>query len=322
MTRRRWVSTVAVIAGLAAAGSCRKKERPVIAVVPKGQAHVFWQAVHAGAVAAGQKLDVDILWNGPASEIDFSRQIGIADDFLNRRVDGMVLAPAHGESLVPVVERAAREKIPVVIIDSGIQTDQYLAYVSTDNYRGGAVAAERMIEILPKGGKAAVMATIPGSVSTGEREKGFQETLAQKAKHIKIVALQYGMSDRAKSLAVAEDMLTANPDLAAIFCSNESGTIGAVQGAKSKGVAGKLKIIGFDSSPTVIEDLQAGLIDSLVVQNPFRMGYLGVESVVGQLRGVPPARRIDTGATLVTAVNLPEPAIQELLRPPIEKYLK
>ncbi len=322
MTRNRIGLALLALVCLLGAGSCRKKERPVIAVVPKAQAHVFWQAIHAGAVAAGQALGVDILWIGPSSEIDFSRQIGITDDFINQRVDGIVLAPTHGEALVPVVERAAREGVPVTIIDSGIQTDKYVSYVSTDNYKGGAVAAERMAAILPKGGRIAVIATVPGSVSTTERERGFQDTIAQKAKTIEIVTMQYGMSDRAKSLAVAEDILTAHPDLSALFCSNESGTIGAVQGVKSKGVAGKVKIVGFDSSPTVVEDLQAGNIDSLVVQNPFRMGYVAVETLVDQIRGKPPAKRIDTGATLVTAANLKDPAIQELINPPIGKYLK
>jgi ribose transport system substrate-binding protein len=307
---------------LFAPASCKRKERPVIAVVPKAQAHVFWQAVHAGAVAAGREFGVDVLWNGPASEIDFSRQIGIVDDFINQRVDGIVLAPTHGESLVPVVERAAREKIPVTIFDSGIKTDQYISYVSTDNHKAGSLAAERMSQILPEGGKIAIIATIPGSVSTTDRENGFQETIARIAPKVKIAALQYGMSDRAKSLAVAEDLLTAHPDLTAIFCSNESGTIGAVQGAKSKGVAGKLKIVGFDSSPTVLEDLQAGYIDSLVVQNPFRIGYLAVQTLVDHLKGKTPEKRIDTGATLVTAANLKEQAIQDLINPPLDTYLK
>src|SRR5436309_9204832 len=123
--------------------------------------------------------------------------------------------------------------------------------------------------------------------------------------------MQYGMSDRAKSMAVAEDMMTANPNLDAIFCSNESGTIGAVQAAKSKGMAGKLKIVGFDSSPTLVEDLRAGSIDSLVIQNPFRMGYLGVQAIVNRLQGKDPQRRIDTGATVVTASNLTDTAVQE-----------
>lgn len=322
MKRTRIVVGLVLMLGLLAGIGCRRKERPVIAVVPKSQSHVFWQTVHAGAVAAGRDLGVDILWNGPAAETDFSRQVSIMDDFINQRVDGIALAPTHGESLLPVVERAAREKIPVTIFDSGIETDKYLSYVSTDNYKGGVLAAERMIQLLPNGGRIAVIGTVPGSVSTTEREKGFQETVAQKVKKINIVTLQYGMSDRAKSLAVAEDILTAHPNLDALFCSNESGTIGAVQGAKSKGVAGKLKIVGFDSSPTVIEDLEAGNIDSLVVQNPFRMGYLAVETLAKNLHGEVPAKRIDTGATLVTAANLKDKVIQDLLNPPIDKYLK
>jgi ribose transport system substrate-binding protein len=307
---------------LLAVSSCNRKQRRVIAVVPKGQAHIFWQTVHAGAVAAGRDLGVDIRWNGPASEIDFSRQINIVDDFINQHVDGIALAPAHGESLVPVVERAEQEKIPVVIFDSGIKTENYLTYVSTDNYKGGVMAAERMAEILPNGGNIAIIGTIPGSVSTGERENGFKETIAAKAPKIKVLDFQYGMSDRARSLAVAEDILTGHPDLQGIFCSNESGSIGAVQAAKSRGTAGKLKIVGFDSSPTLVEDVQAGNIDSLVVQNPFRMGYTAVESIVKQLNGTKPERRIDTGATVVTAANIKSPDIQKLLNPPIDQYLK
>src|SRR3954462_1014644 len=133
--------------------SCNRDHKRVIAVVPKGQAHIFWQAVHAGAVAAGNELGVDVRWNGPASEIDFSRQINIVEDFINQHVDGIALAPSHGESMVPVVERAQQEKIPVTIFDSGIKPDKYVSYVSTDNYKGGVLAAERMGAILPDGGE-------------------------------------------------------------------------------------------------------------------------------------------------------------------------
>ena len=302
--------------------SCNRKHQRVIAVIPKSQSHIFWQTVHAGAAAAGKEFNVDIRWNAPTSESDFSRQIAIVEDFINQHVDGIAIAPSHGESLVPVVERAGQEHIPVAIFDSGIKTDKYVTYISTDNYKGGVLAAERMAAILPAQGSIAVLATLPGTVSTTERENGFKETLAAKAPGLKIVEFQYGMSDRARSLAVAEDILTAHPDLAGMFCSNESGTIGGVQAAKSKGVAGKLKIVGFDTSPTLIEDMQAGVLDSLVVQNPFRMGYLVVQSLVGQLDGRPPEKRIDTGATLVSTTNLKDPAVQELLNPPIDKYLK
>src|SRR6266705_6290010 len=144
---------------------CNRRTALVIAVVPKAEAHIFWQTVHAGAIAAGRELGVEIRWNGPASEIDFTRQINIVDDFINQRVDGIARAPSHGESLVSIVERAAQERIPVTIFDSGIQTEKYVTYVSTDNYKGGVLAAKRMGEILREGGKIAMIGTIPGSVS-------------------------------------------------------------------------------------------------------------------------------------------------------------
>ena len=313
---------ISLVLLLSVAASCGRKDRPVIAVVPKSQASIFWQSVHAGAVAAAREYGVEIRWNGPASEIDFTRQVNIVEDFINQRVNGIVLAPTHGDSMVPIVERAAQENIPVTIFDSGINTDKYLSYVSTDNYKGGALAAERLGAILPAGGEIAVIGTIPGSVSTTERENGFRDTVALKFPQLKIAAFQYGMADRARSLAVAEDILTAHPDLAGIFCSNESGTVGAVQGARAKGVIGKVKIVGFDTSPPLIEDLRAGFIDSLILQNPFRMGYLGVKTIVDRLHGTVPPKRIDTGATAVTADNLNQPAIQELVNPPIDKYLR
>jgi len=313
---------VSLLLVLPLAASCRRKDRLVIAVVPKSQALIFWQTVHAGAVAAGREYGVEIRWNGPASEIDFTRQINIVDDFVNQHVNGIVLAPTNGDSLVPIVERAAQENIPVTIFDSGINTDRYLSYVSTDNYKGGVLAAERLGAILPTGGEIAMIGTIPGSVSTTERENGFRDTVGRKFPELKIVAFQYGMADRAKSLAVAEDILTAHPDLVGIFCSNESGTVGTVQGAKSKGVIGRVKIVGFDTSPPLIEDLRAGNIDSLVLQNPFRMGYLSVRTIIDRLHGKIPQKRIDTGATVVNAANINEPAIQELVNPPIDEYLR
>jgi ribose transport system substrate-binding protein len=313
---------VLALAAVAGEEGCRRKDQLVIAVVPKGQAHIFWQTVHAGAIKAGQELGVEVRWNGPASEVDFTRQINVVEDFINQRVDGIALAPSHGKSLVPIVERAAQERIPVTIFDSGIETEKYLSYVSTDNFKGGVLAAQRMGQILPDGGKIAIIGTIPGSVSTTERENGFRETVARQFPKLQVAAFQYGMSDRAKGLAVAEDILTGHPDLSGIFCSNESGTIGAVQAAKSKGVAGKLKIVGFDTSPTLIEDLASDHIDSLVVQNPFRMGYLAVKTLVDAIQKRPVEKRIDTGATVVTAANLKQPEIQELVNPPIDRYIK
>ncbi|HLF85354.1 MAG TPA: substrate-binding domain-containing protein [Blastocatellia bacterium] len=309
---------LAALIGCLAAPACNRNGggKRIIAVIPKGVAHFFWQSVHAGAEAAGKEFGVEVMWKGPAQETDYSGQINIVEDAINRRVDGIVLAPSHGDALVPIVERAQKEGIPVTIFDSGISTETYLSYVATDNRQGGVVAAERLAEKLGGKGKIAILGVKAGSVSTDEREQGFQETIKQKYPGIAIVAFQYGDADRAKSLDRASDILTAHADLNGMFASNESSTVGAVQAIKQKGLAGKVVLGGFDSSPNLIDDLKAGAIDSLVLQNPFKMGYEGVKAIVDKLNGLTPQRRLDTGVTLLTKENLDTAEMQQLLKSP------
>ncbi len=302
---------------LALAPGCRRAGQKVIAVVPKGQAHIFWQTVHAGAAAAGKDLGVKIEWNGPATEIEYTKQIEIVENFITRRVDGIVLAPTERVALVAVIERARREGIPVTIFDSAADTENYVSFVSTDNFAGGQTAARRLAQLLGGKGKVAIIAVVPGSASTSERERGFQETVKKEFPGIQVAALQYGMSDRARSLAVSEDILTAHPDLRGIFASNESSTVGAAQALKSRSLGGKIKLVGFDSSPSLVDDLKGGTIDSLVVQNPYRMGYEAVKSIADHLQRKSPPKRIDSGATLVTRENMDTPDVRKLLNPPL-----
>src|SRR4030095_2467571 len=312
------VFLLAVVFVCLIAPACNRDKggKRVIAVIPKGVAHFFWQSVHAGADAAGRDFGVEGMLKGPAQETDYSGQINIVEDAINRRVDGIVIAPSHGDALVPIVERAQREGIPVTIFDSGISTETYLSYVATDNRHGGVVAAERLAAKLGGKGKGGLLGVKAGSVSTDEREQGFQDTIKQKYPGISIVAFQYGDADRAKSLDRATDILTAHADLNGMFASNESSTVGAVQAIKQKGLAGKVVLGGFDSSPNLIDDLKAGAIDSLVLQNPFKMGYEGVKAIVDKLNGQAPQRGMDTGVKLLTKDNLDTPEMQQLIKAP------
>jgi ribose transport system substrate-binding protein len=313
------VLLVMFVGCLLAASGCNRKGgggKRTIAVIPKGVSHFFWQTVHAGAEAAAKEANVDIMWNGPAQETDYAGQANIVEDAINRRVNGIVLAPTHKDALVPVVERAAREGIPVTIFDSGIGTENYVSYVATDNKQGGANAAERLAQRLGGKGRIAILGVKAGSVSTDQREQGFQETIKQKYSGIEIVAFQYGESDQAHSLDRATDILTAHPDLNGFFASNESSTVGVVQALKQKGLAGKIVLVGFDSSPNLIEDLKAGNIDSLVLQNPYKMGYEAVKMMVAKLDGQTPPRTVDTGVSLLTKENLDTPEMQKLIKGP------
>jgi ribose transport system substrate-binding protein len=301
---------------------CRRRRRPLYAVIPKGYAVIHWQRFHAGAVAAAREAGVDIDYNGPATEADFARQVVIMDDFINRHVDGILLAPGDRDALVPAIRRAKQAGIPLTIIDSGANTEDYVSFVGTDNSGGGVLAARRLAEILGKKGRVAMIAGTPGGAATLAREQGFRDTLSKEFPALKLVAWQFSLCDRARALAVTEDILTANPNLEGIFPSNEASTIGAVQALKSRGLAGKVKVVGFDVSPSSVDDLKGGLIDSLILQNPFQMGYQGLKTLLQYRTGHAPPKHMDFPPVLVTRDNMDEPKMQQLLNPDIERYLK
>jgi len=327
--RRTLLLVVAVLSGaLVGCGKQADRVKPkapgsakktVVGVVPKGLAHIFWQTVHAGAEAAGKEFGAEILWQGPAKETEYELQRSIVEDMLVRPVDALVLAPAHDQTMVPVIERAYQKHVPVVIFDSDAKTDKRVSFVATNNYRGGVEAAHALAKILGGKGTVCIVATQPGGASTMEREKGFEDTLRKKYPGIKVVDKQYGESDRDKSMSVAEDMLTRHKDLDGMFASNESGAAGAVRALKTQRRAGKVKLVGFDSSPDLIQALRGGTIQALVIQNPFKIGYEAVKAVMDHLHGKPVPKRIDTGVMVVTRANLASPQVQQILHPKIRQ---
>jgi ABC-type sugar transport system substrate-binding protein len=131
-------------------GQQPKKTRYRIAVIPKGTTHEFWKSVHAGAAqAAKEEGDVEIFWKGPLQENDTGGQINVVQDFITKKVDGLVLAPLDSQALVDSVKDAKQHGIPTVIFDSALSDESVIvSYVATDNYLGGAMAARRLGAIL------------------------------------------------------------------------------------------------------------------------------------------------------------------------------
>ncbi len=284
-----------------------------IAVIPKGTTHSYWNSVLAGAQKASKEHNVEIFWAGPDREGDREKQIQIVEDFIVKKVAGIVLAPTDAEALVPVVERAAAARIPVVIIDSDIDTGKRVSFVATDNYAGGVLAAKHMAKLLGGKGKVAVIKYMAGSASTTARENGFIETLKKEFPEIKVVEDRYGMDTVETALSAAEDVLTRHKELDGIFACNESTSLGALRALESQGRAGAVKMIGFDSADALLKGLKDGRIDALVVQNPQAMGYIGVCSVIAAIKGESVKARIDTGVQLVTKDRLNSPKIRALI---------
>ncbi len=290
-------------------------------MIPKGTADVFFQSVHAGALAAGQQFHAEILWDGPASETDYSRQVEIMDSMLNRHVNGIAVAATDKTILNASLDRAARENVPLAIFDSGVDSTNYISFVATNNYEGGQLGGRKLGQLLNGKGTVAMIEHAPGSASTMEREQGFKDAMAKEFPGIQIVAEQYSMADRAKGLAVTENILTARPDLNGIFASSEPSSVGAAQALKSRGLAGKVKLVAFDSSDGLVDDLKGGTIDALVVQDPFKIGFEGVRAVAEKLEGKTPAKKVDLSAVVITKGDLERPEIRQLLHPDLKKYL-
>ncbi len=308
-----------VLLGLLAAAACNRTHQMTIAVIPKASADIFWQSVHAGAVKGSWANAVKIVWDGPPNETDIAGEMQIVETMINRQVDAIALAPSDRSAFKIVLDRAAAAHIPVIVYDSGVDSDRYVTLISTDNYAGGVLGADRLGKILKGKGRVVMIKTTPGGASTMARESGFRHEMQTKFPRIQIVDERFGMASIAQSLTVAENMLTAHPDLAGIFCSNESGTEGAAQALKARG--SKIKIVGFDSSPLLLEELKAGVIDSLVIQNPFKMGETAVDEAVKAIRHETAPRQIFLPPRLVDSDNINAPDVQAQLHPDLEKYL-
>ncbi len=319
MRRRALSALLALTAALAACKGGRKK---VIAVIPKATSHIFWVAVQGGAMAAGRDCGVEVLWNGPATETEYSRQIQIVDSMIARRVDGLAVAAAERKALVQAVDRAVAAGIPVTIFDSGLDSDNYMTFVATNNYEAGQLGARTLAGLLGGHGKVAVVMHAPGSYSTMERERGFDDVVAREYPQIRVVARQFGLSDRAKAMAAAENILTAHPDLDGLFASTEPSSSGAALVLKARGLAGKVKFVAFDFSDSMIEDLKGGTIHAMVIQDPFRIGYEAVRTLADRLRGKQPPKRMDLSARVISVRDLDDPGIQRIIRPSLDQHLK
>jgi ribose transport system substrate-binding protein len=290
-----------------------------IAVIPKGTTHAFWKSVQLGAEKAGQDLGVKVLWQGPQKEDDRQMQIQVVQNFVSRGVSAIVLAPLDSRSLVPPVQTAIKRNIPVVIFDSGLDTQEYSSFVATDNKEGGRLCAKRMAEVMNGKGKIILLRYAEGSASTTEREAGFLEGLKEFAPEIEILSdNQYAGATREEAFQTSQNLLNRFKEVEGIFAPNESSTFGMLRALETSGKAGKVKFIGFDATKELLDAMQTGKIHGLSVQNPYKMGYEGVKTALAVLKKEAVEKRIDTGVMMITPENLNTAEVQEVLRPQIQ----
>src|SRR5258707_4700962 len=276
-----------------------------IAVIPKATTNEFWKSINAGAVKAqrelaGQGTKVEIIWKGPLREDDRDQQIQVVENFMARRVSAIVLAPLDSQALVKPVHNAVLAKVPVVIMDSALKSDEYVSFVATDNYKGGQLAGEEMGRLLGGKGNVILLRYSAGSASTEARETGFVAALKARFPEIKLISSdQHAGATRELAYQASQNVLNRfGREANGVFCPCEPPTIAMTKALRDLGLAGgKVKMIGFDAGSQSVQDLKNGDVQALVVQNPLLMGYLGVVTAVKHLKGEKVEKRIDTGVS-------------------------
>jgi len=291
----------------------------VLAVIPKGTTHEFWKSVHAGAEKAAKELgNVEILWKGPLLENDRDGQISVVQDFITRKVDGIVLAPLDSQALVQYVKEAKEEGIPTVIFDSGLDDEtDIVSYVATDNRQGGVIAGKHMGQILGGKGGVILLRYNPGSESTHQREEGFLQTLKAEYPQINILsANEYSGTTPESSLDKSQQLLVKfRDDVQGVFAVCEPNGVGMLDALEKEDLAGKVKFLGFDPSPRLVQAMRDGKIQGIVLQDPVKMGYQSVMTMMEHLQGKPVEKRISTGEYLATPENMDTPEMHKLLHP-------
>jgi ribose transport system substrate-binding protein len=283
-----------------------------IAVIPKGTTHSFWKSVEAGARRAGAELGAEIL----CKEDDRAQQIGVVQQFVSSGVSAIVLAPLDDTALRAPVKSAGEHGIPVVIFDSALKGEvgkDFLSYVATNNYRGGELGGAELARQLGGKGKVVLLRYAEGSASTMEREAGFLAVIRQHPGITLIVENRYAGATTSSAQDAAMNLIDKLREADGIFCPNESSTQGMLLALRQTGLVGTKKFVGFDTSAPLLAALAKGDIQGLVAQNPTRMGYLAVTTVLKHLRGEKVEPVIDTGCVLVTVANRHTPEVEAVV---------
>jgi ribose transport system substrate-binding protein len=287
-----------------------------IAVIPKSTTHVFWRAVEAGAREGAKEAGAEMIWNGSLKEDDPAQQIQIFEQFVAEGVSGIVLAPIDDAAFKRRVAAAIQKGIPVVIMDSAFEGEpvkDFVCTVSTNNHRAGEMAGEQLGELLHGKGKVVLFRYIEVCASTDQREAGFLAAIK------KFPDIQVILDDRSSGTTISEaqsaasNMLDKLKEADGIFCSNEPTTFGMLLALRQNNLAGSKKLVGFDTSPALVEGLKSGEIKALVAQNPKKMGREAVQALIAIMKGETVPAVIDTGAAVVTKENLATSEIQALL---------
>ena len=289
----------------ACGGAQESGQRHKVVLVAKSTQTEFWLSVFAGAQAAAAEYNVELTTMGPETEEDYETQNQMVAEAVADGAEALVFSAIDYENNAAAVDAAGQAGVKIVSIDSGVDSDQVGTYIGTDNYAAGRMAAQAALEGV-EGELVVGLVNYDESTANGqERERGVRDALTESGR-ARVAASVTTLVEAGRAQTDTADLLRNNPEINAVFAFNEPTSVGAARAVAELGLSDEVFLVGFDSNVATIDGLQEGSVDALIVQNPYAMGYLGVESAYqllsGQGAGLEPT--VDTATQIVNRGNL------------------
>jgi ribose transport system substrate-binding protein len=314
MQLRRWIA-IGLVAGLSAViGACGNdsgggsassggKPKYTMTLIAGVKGDEFYITMNCGAKAAAAANNVQLDFQGP-DQFDASQQTPIVNSVAAKKPDAVLVAPTDTKALYAPIKQLADDGSKVVLVDTTLEkADMAASQIASDNLAGGQKAAETLLELTGGSGKYLVVNVKPGISTTDARGKGFEEGLKGKS-GVEYLGQQYSNDDPAKAASIVTATLAKHPDLKGIFATNLFSAEGAASGLRQAGKLGDVKIVGFDAGPKQVKDLEDGIVQALIAQQPAAIGKQGVEQALAALEGKPTKPKIGTGFSVITKDNL------------------
>jgi ribose transport system substrate-binding protein len=297
------------------------QDAKTIALIPGLTADGFYVTMHKGAEAAAKALGVNLLYQG-AAEWNVSLQVPILEAIIAKKPAAILIAPNDKVQMIEPLRKAHEAGIAVVCVDTFVGTGVFqtgagdadfpITYVASDNVLGGRMAARALAKAIGEKGKVYIANVKPGISTTDQREEGFKLEIANH-KDIEVLETQFNDDDANKAASQFQAVLGRVPDLAGVFGANLFSAAGAANGAKQAGVAGKVKMAGFDAPESIVAQLKDGTFELTIAQHPAEIGYFGLVAAHAFVNGNPVPTAIGTGFTVMTAANIDDPNVNRYL---------
>lgn len=255
-----------------------------VTLVAKSTQTEFWLSVFAGAEAAATEYNLSLNILGPETEEDYESQNQMVADAVAAGAEALVFSAIDYENNAEAIDEAARAGVKIVAIDSNVDSDAVSTYIGTDNYAAGQMAAQAALDRVSGQLNVGIINYDISSANGQERERGAVDTFTQSGR-AEVTAVINTLAQASYAQEDTEALLREHPEINVLLAFNEPTSVGAAQAVEELGLSDSVFLVGFDSNVLTIDGLQEGSVDALIVQNPYAMGYLGVESAYKLLSG-------------------------------------